>query len=1483
MAYTAFISYNHEVDHLLAAALRTSLQSFAKPWYRLRAVRIFRDTASLAPDSSLPASIERALSESEFLIVLASPESAQSMWVNREVQHWLKTRSIDTLILVLTHGDIVWDPTTRAFDSERTTSLGPALRGAYTSEPLYLDLRWIEDAEGRSLRHPRFREAVAGLSARLRHRPKDELIGEDVRSHRNAMRLAWTGGTLVLLLAVAAIIGAFVANQQRQEAVEQRRVADRRLLSVQAEQLLDQSPDLLPRSALLAIEALRTNAGPEAEQVLRRSLALLPRLVREIDAGREAGDVTALAFDQAGERLAIGGRRGLGLWQVETGDRIGEAGTLSVTSLEFDSPRPSLTALNSNRLVRLPLADLEEAEVLGPVPRQAVVGSGGGGWIAWPAPEGGVRVTPFEGASDPIELQFTEDPTERPRAIAVTLSRDHTTLAAANRDGEIHLWSLPSGSRLQVINGSTDVSSNVLLSLTPSGDKVAAVRDGRVVEVWEVRAGVQVGRFDHGSFVGELAFAPDNALMAAGSGVARIWHPDGHELFRIPYEGSLEAIAFGFDGRILATGHRAGKVRIWDLTDRLGELGAVAVTEVNAVAVSPDSRYLATAEDNGLARIWDVETGRELQRIVHPPAFYSSRIDRLMFTPDGSELVRATIGSESTTWRLADGQQVASFSTPAGLLGGSQIGPQGRLVATLTDLRQTEVWDIRRGQRVASLEHGGTGWRPLLSPDSRLVAIKRQSELYVWTIASGEQVAYAEIDPELEINAVEFSPDSSYVAFGGDDERVTVWDLQQDIAVARMPHEAEVLDLHFAADGRHLATHSVGGTVRVFAREGWPEVAEFPHALGVVDLAMDDSRVATADEGGTVRVWEVPSGRILREIAYDDEVQLVSLKPGSDILGVAGVGSLGGFSIRTGQAVIERQYLARVTAYAQSTGGDLLAVGLGDGGTEVWDLGNQRPLLTLEGQGEPADVMDVVFSADGQRLATAADRVHIWDVTTGSELARVQSSGFGTTIALSPDGRYLALGDSAADLSVWDAATSELLFRVEHDASIGAVDFSPDARLVAATSPVSEWAYVWQVDTGERVRAVSVGAQGRLLGVAFHPDLTRLATAGGDGSIRFWDLGSGAEVGRILQGGSITAIAFSDDGRFMATTSADYLARVWEVDSNALVAMIPHEAATRSLALSREGRLLATINARDDLRLWRLDHERLIDDACNRVGRNLTWGEWQQYLGDASPYRKTCAQLPIHSSFLAAALEMAQAGDADGARAQWIHAAALEPEMDFDVARELESIALYLDTEGVSAAETGEVGRAAQRFEASTRLIDDAPYDFGERARAIAIAARVEEGVELAMDGQAADAIVEFDRAREIDPSLGISATFWNALCWFGTVYEQATEVIDACDRAVDLAEADRKGFFADARGVARLLTGDTPGALADFEMFLDLSSGDTSMSDLLAVRRGWVEALRSGVDPLDGMNLLALGNAMTPYRTQLGLHWQYVTIEAED
>ena len=93
MQYKAFISYSHAADNKLAPVLQSSIQQFSKPFYKLRAIRLFRDKTTLSLTPQLWPFIQKALAESEYFILMASLESAKSPWVIQEVNEWLQNNN----------------------------------------------------------------------------------------------------------------------------------------------------------------------------------------------------------------------------------------------------------------------------------------------------------------------------------------------------------------------------------------------------------------------------------------------------------------------------------------------------------------------------------------------------------------------------------------------------------------------------------------------------------------------------------------------------------------------------------------------------------------------------------------------------------------------------------------------------------------------------------------------------------------------------------------------------------------------------------------------------------------------------------------------------------------------------------------------------------------------------------------------------------------------------------------------------------------------------------------------------------------------------------------------------------------------------------------------------------------------------------------------------------------------------------------------
>jgi hypothetical protein len=133
MRYDAFMSYSHVNDRGLATSLQRVIQTLGNPWYRIRSTRVFRDETSLTASPALWPTIVQAMEQSTFLLLIASTDAARSEWVSKEVEWWLAHKSTDTLLIVLSEGDLSWDDSQGNFSASASDALPPVLFGRLPS------------------------------------------------------------------------------------------------------------------------------------------------------------------------------------------------------------------------------------------------------------------------------------------------------------------------------------------------------------------------------------------------------------------------------------------------------------------------------------------------------------------------------------------------------------------------------------------------------------------------------------------------------------------------------------------------------------------------------------------------------------------------------------------------------------------------------------------------------------------------------------------------------------------------------------------------------------------------------------------------------------------------------------------------------------------------------------------------------------------------------------------------------------------------------------------------------------------------------------------------------------------------------------------------------------------------------------------------------------------------------------------------------
>ncbi|MEJ2310592.1 MAG: WD40 repeat domain-containing protein, partial [Gammaproteobacteria bacterium] len=220
-------------------------------------------------------------------------------------------------MIVLTEGTILWDEQRKDFDWDRTDAVPSELGGVFKDEPLYVDLCWARQEQKVTLEHPDFLNAVADLAAPIHACSKDELVGEDIRQHKKTKFMAWSAGTLLVLLTVSAVIAAYQATLERDEKERQRLVALSGRLAAESRFALEEKRFDL--AALLGVEAKRTlseESDPQIQSALFRAIYSYPQIRTHLHV---ESFTTSMAFSRDGKRLASAHFDGsIILWDLES-------------------------------------------------------------------------------------------------------------------------------------------------------------------------------------------------------------------------------------------------------------------------------------------------------------------------------------------------------------------------------------------------------------------------------------------------------------------------------------------------------------------------------------------------------------------------------------------------------------------------------------------------------------------------------------------------------------------------------------------------------------------------------------------------------------------------------------------------------------------------------------------------------------------------------------------------------------------------------------------------------------------------------------------------------------------------------------------------------------------------------------------------------------------------------------------------------------
>ncbi|BBH70757.1 hypothetical protein ACTI_74420 [Actinoplanes sp. OR16] len=1114
MPFDGFISYSHAADGRLAPAVQRGLHRLAKPWHRRRALWIFRDQTGLAVTPGLWSSIQTALDGSQYFVLLASPEAARSPWVNKEIEHWVATKSPQRILPVLTDGEWAWDAGAGDFTAGSTAVPG-ALRGVFAEEPLYLDLRWARDDLHLNLRHARFRDAIAQLAAPMHGVSKDELESEDVRQHRRARRL-WSAATatLVVLALVASLTGvmamrnagranaaAVEAQRQQQIASEQRGSAERATAESRRQQENAQEQEERAQSAAeetrrqeeLAAEqrALADEAAADAA-TQQENAASQARIAsrHEKDARQQKADAQRAKEDaqrqrEDARRAKEDARRAKedARRQEEDARREKENARREKENAAREKENAAREKENADR--EKENADRYEQEAQ----RQQEL-----------ADQAEARAREQERLAEEHQRQAEKAEQERERQ--EQLAEEAAEEARRQREEAALQRRIAINQRLvERARGmiADDPKKALMLGVAAQelhGDAATKDQLGHLVMATNY-AGALAG-------VTDVVTLADGVLATADAGgTVSLWTvtdpANPVRLARIPSAGAAGmTLAATADGHTLAVADGSAEAMRWDIHDRAFPVRMKPLKDeagIVTVSFSPDGRTAATGDKAKNTTLWDV-TGEDPAPLATLPAAHS-----LVFSPDGVTAV--TSGAKTTVWNLADRAAPVQLATLTGAIadGIVAVNPKLAVVAVEEDGGWIAPWDLRnpaqpkRGFSMEAATGDATLTRMAFSADGLMLALGDSSGTTTLTNFSlgsipGQAIPLGTVASltgrDGPIRSMTLSRDGQMLITAGERRSATLWRIRgafarDAVAVMTRPSPADIVGVTFAPNGRSVLVTDAPGTA-----VSW-DLTDPAHPVQQPAQALNSGRIQLMDAS--------PDGRTLAVGGMDEKVTLIDMTgPSPAVLATISEGG------------------EDVTAITFAPDG-ALAVGRLDGSTTLFSLADRSRPAQIAKVADRGILNEVAFSADGDTMAVAAGyNVSLWNLTDREAPVRHAEIALGTTTfaaAFSPDGRTLAVGagwsGQATLFDIADLAQPHRLATIQGtDSTVSRLAFSPDGHTLA-TAGISE-ARLWEVtDRSFPVRfATLANPQLKTRELAFSPDGHTLAAAGSR-SVSLWD------------------------------------------------------------------------------------------------------------------------------------------------------------------------------------------------------------------------------------------------------------------------------------------------------------------------------------------------------------------------------------------
>lgn len=530
------------------------------------------------------------------------------------------------------------------------------------------------------------------------------------------------------------------------------------------------------------------------------------------------------------------------------------------------------------------------------------------------------------------------------------------------------------------------------------------------------------------------------------------------------------------------------------------------------------------------------------------------------------------------------------------------FAPSGHFIATSGIDSTVRFWNAQSGRQINSISVAPTSCSTLtFSPDGRwlvLGCIDGSLRIYDTT---GRLLLRQLRFPNGSVWSVHFSPDSQMLAAGGNTE-TAIYNTNTWKPAHIIPSKGLVYSARFdPTDPHEMATADQTGTVRLWNAETGDLIRSFSgmtSATRDVTFSPNGKQLAAGSEDGTVIVWNADTGSRVQTIDNNgQQVSSVCFAPqAGELITADQNATIKYWSIATGRQTFSLHgHTGRIVDLDLSNDGRWLATASWDKTAMVWDTSlRTSDTIPLQRYLTPANTP--ALSQNGSRAAglCTAGSIAVWDTTTGTHPRTIyvpQNPGPRNAVpvlAFVPNSDELITVDQRG-VAYWNSNTGKGIQKASLTVSgVKAIAVSPDGHSIAVLH-YNDPPQIIDVTT-HHVITLSVQSNAGLEALAFSRDGTQVAIGLRDGLTNIYDSRTGAEMPKLVGGlrGKISAIAFSPDNRTLAISSEFTSLKIWNLATRHEIMTLTNPTGNiRAITFGDDGKTLKAVSDQGIVKVWR--------------------------------------------------------------------------------------------------------------------------------------------------------------------------------------------------------------------------------------------------------------------------------------------------------